>query len=142
MYPKVLVISVKPEFAYRILSGEKTIELRKNTPSVTEGDLVIIYATQPVKAIVGYCKVSGIVKDNPSNIWDKYSEVTGISKQGFMSYYSNTLTAIGIKLKDVNPLSKNFTLKQVKAVIPKFKPPQSFAYLTLAEAISTYKHLS
>ena len=142
MERKVLVISVKPEYAYKILSGEKKIELRKNTPKVSKDDLVIIYATNPLKAIVGYCRVRGIIIDNPKNIWNSYKNEAGISKDGFSAYYRNSLYATGILFKDVNSLSNRFTLERVKSFLPNFKPPQSFSYISISDTLNTYKFIS
>ena len=44
----ILLISVKPEFAEKILRGEKTIELRKSAPKKVDiEDYILIYVTSP-----------------------------------------------------------------------------------------------
>ena len=45
----ILLISVKPEFAKKIINGEKTIELRKSTPKrVNKDNYILIYVTSPI----------------------------------------------------------------------------------------------
>lgn len=54
---KYLFIAVKPEYANKLISGQKDIELRKMRPHIQPGDYVIIYASAPVKAVIGFGKV-------------------------------------------------------------------------------------
>ena len=42
---KSVLISIQPEWCYRILSGEKTIEIRKNKPNLTTPFKCYIYCT-------------------------------------------------------------------------------------------------
>ena len=58
---KYLFIAVKPEYANKLISGEKDIELRKTKPHVQAGDYVIIYASAPAKAVWGYGKIKRII---------------------------------------------------------------------------------
>lgn len=95
-----------------------------------------------MKAIIGYGIVKDIVKDTPANIWNRFKDIAGISKKNYLEYYSDSTIATGILFSGVNTLNENFTLKNVKTVLPKFYPPQSFAYLTVDEILSTYRHLA
>ena len=59
---KYLFVSIKPEFTEKILSKEKSIELRKVRPHVVSGDYVIIYASAPVMGVVGIARVKHIIE--------------------------------------------------------------------------------
>lgn len=50
--PKTIIISIHPEYAEKILTGEKTYELRTRLPQ-DKPERMIIYATAPVSAVVG-----------------------------------------------------------------------------------------
>lgn len=130
---KVLVVSIKPEFANKIFSGEKTIELRKATPNVQKGDIIIIYVTNPVKAFKGIGKVEEIVQGTPKVIWKNYSKSSGISKETFFDYYSNAYKAVGILLCDIQELESEISLNDIILHLPKFSPPQTFKYSSKAE---------
>ena len=57
----LLIISVKPKYAEKILRGEKTIELRKCAPKkVGKDDYILIYVTAPVKELWGIYKIEKI----------------------------------------------------------------------------------
>lgn len=86
---KYLFIAVKPEYANKLISGQKDIELRKMRPHIQPGDYVIIYASAPVKAVIGFGKVKNIIECTPNEMWAKYSLRLGIMQQDFESYYVN-----------------------------------------------------
>ena len=105
---KYLFISVKPEFANKILTREKCIELRKIKPHVSSGDYVIIYASSPKKCVIGFGEIKQIIETTPEQMWKKYSKVLGIDEPRFYSYYKDKNKAIGIEIgtiKSINPIS-------------------------------------
>lgn len=125
---KYLFIAVKPEYANKLISGKKDIELRKMKPNILPGDYVIIYASAPIKAVVGFGKVKAIIMCSPQEMWNKHSERLGIDIQGFNSYYSGYNKAIGIEfemIKEVSPIG----LKELRDVDPNFHPPQIYRYV-------------
>lgn len=126
---KILLISVRPEFAEKILNGTKTIELRKSCPSVDIGDLVVIYSTLPEKAIVGTCVVERIIKKAPHQLWRQYSNKLGIDKKRYFEYFKDTEVAVGIILNSIDKLDQKLSLDSVRRAIPEFSPPQTFRYL-------------
>jgi len=126
---KSLLISVKEEYTNKILSGEKTIELRKCIPNVSPGDEVLIYCTAPIKAIVGRATVKDVLVHSPNQMWKLHSAKLGISKLAFMDYYNNHGKAIGIVLTDVKKMQKTIELKQLRNRLPNFSPPQTYKYI-------------
>lgn len=126
---KYLLISVKPEFANKILNNEKTIELRKTKPNVKTGDYVIIYSSSPVKAILGFGLIKNIIVSTPIQMWENYSLNVGIDKLRFIEYYKDKERSIGIEIehiKRVNPIS----LKEIKVIETNFHPPQIYRYIS------------
>lgn len=126
---KYLFIAVKPEYANKLISGKKDIELRKMKPNVQPGDYVIIYASAPVKAVVGFGKVKSIIMCSPQEMWNKHSERLGIDIQGFYSYYNGYNNAVGIEFEMIKPVAP-IGLLELKNVDPNFHPPQIYRYVT------------
>ena len=55
-----ILLSIHPKWAELILSGEKTIEVRKTVPKeLCEGERIFLYETAPVKKITGYVRFVG-----------------------------------------------------------------------------------
>lgn len=126
---KYLFIAVKPEYANKLIFGKKDIELRKMKPNVQPGDYVIIYASAPVKAVVGFGKVKTIIMCNPQEMWNKHSARLGIDKQGFYSYYNGYNKAVGIEFEMIKPIAP-IGLMELRNVDPTFNPPQIYRYVT------------
>jgi predicted transcriptional regulator len=126
---KYLFISVKPEFAEKIISKEKKIELRKVKPNVTVGDYVIIYASSPIKSIIGFGMIQKIIETTPKQMWETYSSLLGIDKSRFDDYYYGKKMAIGIKIKKIQQITP-IHLEDLRNVTPNFQPPQIYRYVS------------
>jgi Uncharacterized conserved protein len=132
---KYLFIAVKPEYANKLISGQKDIELRKMRPHVQQGDYVIIYASAPIKAVIGFGKIKQIIECNPKSLWERYSDRLGINKQSYFSYYDGYHKAIGIEfdmIKSVTPIR----LEDLRKVDPNFQPPQIYRYVTNEDIVT------
>lgn len=127
----LLIISVKPEYARKILKGKKTIELRKCAPKrVGKDDYILIYVTAPVKVLLGVYKIENIIKENPNTLWENFGKQTGITKQEYNDYYKENKNAFGIQLQEVKNLFKHsIKLDSLKNLIPGFMPPQTYGYI-------------
>lgn len=134
----VLVISLKPEFANKILSGSKKIELRKCSPRLNNGSLVIIYATAPIKSVVGYCILQEVISASPNEVWNSYKEDLGIDKNRYFEYYQGYSKAVGLKVNQVKTLRESIPLSKIREQWPRFSPPQSFLYIPKLELMKSY----
>ena len=54
---RMVVLSLKPRFAEAILSGVKTVELRRTVPKIVVPTRALLYATTPVRALLGTCVI-------------------------------------------------------------------------------------
>ena len=129
---KYLFIAVKPEYAKKLISGEKDIELRKTKPHVQAGDYAIIYASAPAKAVWGFGKIKRIILCSPQEMWANYSTRLGIKEQDYLMYYKKSNKSVGIEfemIKPINPIS----LAELRRVDPNFHPPQIYRYVTNEE---------
>jgi predicted transcriptional regulator len=140
--PKFIFISVRPDYAFKIINKQKTIELRKNMPSVETGDYLIIYATMPVKTVIGYAKIKKVFKTHPLKMWNEHSDKLGIDKKAFDKYYSGSKVSIGIEINSVTKLNTGIPLQKIKDVFPSFTPPQTYKYFTNIQALKLYKLVS
>ena len=125
---KLIVISIKPEFAQKIFDGSKTIELRKSSPKVNSGDLLIVYSTYPEMAILGVCRIKEVIIYSPEQMWELHSQALGIDQRRFFEYYSGARSAVGIVLENTRRFKVKITLDNLKQQLPNFSPPQTFKY--------------
>ena len=132
---KFLFISVKPEFAEKIISEEKTIELRTLKPNISTDDYIIIYASSPLKSVVAFGRIKNILKMAPQKMWSNFSSCLGIDKQRFDDYYKGKLYAIGIEFNEVTKIEP-VHLNDLRNIDPQFHPPQIYKYIS---NINNYK---
>jgi len=142
-----LLMSVKPEFAERIMRGKKTIELRRKFSTRWIGQRINIYASAPVMSLVGEARIVGVVSKRPEEIWQDFHEQISCSRPEFDAYAAGANELYAIKLDDVRPYRERLPLVQISHLIKEqLTPPQS--YLTLeknkpwakAVSIAAYLH--
>ncbi|APG03522.1 hypothetical protein BJI69_06080 [Luteibacter rhizovicinus DSM 16549] len=121
-----VLLSIKPEYAEKILLGEKRFEFRKAVPKNAAVRTIVIYATMPVGKVVGEFEVGGILAERPRNIWSMTSAFAGITKRFFNEYFEGRTTAYAIKVKSPKRYDKPLDLS---SVLTSGIPPQSFCYL-------------
>ncbi len=126
---KILLLSIRPKFAEKIFSGEKTIELRRIPPKVEMNDLVVVYVSSPVKAIWGIFVVECIEESDLVTFWEKNKARTGVSETEYLNYFEGTEKVYGIKLKDPLLSDHPIPLNEIRRDSPGFHPPQLYRYL-------------
>ena len=62
------LLSVKPEYAEKILSGEKIHESRRRVFKRKDVDILVIYATRPQCGVVAEARIGGIMESTPAPI--------------------------------------------------------------------------
>lgn len=120
-----ILMSIKPVYVEKILSGEKCFEYRKTLPKKNVIDKIIIYSGVPVKKVVGEVKVKDILVENKEVLWNKTKEKSGTTKEFYDSYFKDKEIAIAYELGEVkiyNPY------KELSDFGINFAP-QSFIYL-------------
>ena len=133
----VALMSINPQYASLILTGEKRVEFRKRriNPRVSH---IVIYATSPVKKIIGYFKVKKIEEESPTKLWKRYREIGGIDATIFKKYYSNCIQGVAIEVGKVYSFGDPLPI----SVLGKsYSPPQSFSYLD-STALEILKNLN
>ena len=120
-----VLLSIKPEFAYKIFDGTKKFEFRKSIFKNANVRDVVVYASSPVQKVIGEFSNAEILNDDVETIWNETARYSGITRNFYMSYFSNKDKAYAIKIgktkryrqaRDLSDYNLNFA-------------PQSFAYL-------------
>ncbi len=130
----MVLLSIKPKYADKIFNGTKTVELRRICPKVTEGDIILVYVSSPVKALVGEFEVKKIVEAPLRVLWKKVQNYAGINRNEFNLYYTGANVGYGIFLKKAWRLAEPLHLESLKKEWPNFHPPQIYRYLTPEQA--------
>jgi predicted transcriptional regulator len=129
-FTRDLLVSLHPRHASNILTGEKTVELRRRFPEQhTRGALALIYSTAPVQAIVGVARIKHVLKLPVLRIWKEYGAAACVSKAEINAYFSGLREGCVILLEAAQPLKRQVT---IEALYSRFGvvPPQSYRYVT------------
>lgn len=127
------IISIRPEYAALIASGEKTVELRRRVPAVAAGTRLWIYATLPLGAVIGTALVHKVVRGAPTTIWNDWREEANVTRAVYREYFSGAAEAVALVLRDgrhVGPIS----LSDLRLSWGEFHPPQVMSLLTASES--------
>lgn len=123
-----VVLSIRPQYSEKILSGDKTVELRRRFPvSAPRGAMAYIYSTSPVRAMVGIAEIKNVLKLPVYQIWTRFEEHASIGKDDFDKYFEGLDFGYVLVFDDVRSLSRSIPLAELREQFG-FEPPQSFLY--------------
>ena len=120
-----VLLSIKPEFVEKIFAGTKKYEFRKSLVIRSDVKIVVIYASAPIKRVVGEFEIDDILSDDVNTIWERTKMHSGISREFYNTYFKNRKTANAIQIghliryEETRPLS-DYNINQA---------PQSFCYI-------------
>ena len=119
-----MLLSIKPEYVNKIISGQKKYEFRKF--HCREGiDTIVVYATAPVKKVVGEVSLVDIIEGDVEHVWRKTRDFGGILEKDYKAYYEGRRVAIAYQLGKVTLYDEPMELKDLGLDYV----PQSFAYI-------------
>ena len=134
MNPPLILISIKQQYAEAILDGTKTVEFRKISFPKRVGTMVL-YATSPVKKIVGLVKVRAVVVLSPEGAWRKYHKRGAIDRRSFNAYYAGSKKAVCLELENPPPAAAG----GVTRISPHPTPPGAKAPGVRAKFVKAYR---
>lgn len=133
---KFVLMSIKPQYANAIMCGQKKVEFRRQIFDVNV-ERVYVYASFPMKKLIGYFEVDKVICDFPDFLWKQFGKMGSIAKGDFFSYFNNCNYGYAIVIKSVCRFSKDCLISEVFG--DNFRVPQSYRYIN---NITTIRKLS
>lgn len=130
--PDLMILSIHPRHVTSILSGRKTVELRRTRPNVTSGQPIVIYATSPESALVAVGTVEHVEVSSPS--WLRQPALlraAQISRQEYDAYYAGSQKAVALHLGNVTTLQNRVALSHLRQR-RRYTPPQTWHFFDAA----------
>ena len=118
--PRYLFLPIHPRWALAILDGSKRWELRTKRPSVETGDVVVLYATSPLRAVVGSFKVGEIVSGEPDAVWRAVRGEIASTRAGYVEIFGEAPVVHAIKVRSP---------RRVAPYTPRFQVGQGWRFL-------------
>ena len=120
-----VLLSIKPEFALKIFDGSKGYEYRRIIFKRAEVSTVVVYASDPIKKVIGEFEIGEILHDEPLALWAKTRAWAGITERKFLEYFENRAKGYAITVKEARTYDTPMSLNDLLVSCP----PQSFMYL-------------
>lgn len=123
-----VVLSIRPHYSEKIMEGRKTVELRRRFPiSAPGGTIAYIYATSPVRAMVGVAEIRDVLKLPVEQIWAEFEGAASVGRTDFQKYFQGLDFGFALLFDDVRSFSRPIPLDELRQKFG-FEPPQSFLY--------------
>src|SRR5215470_9075562 len=121
-----VLLSIKPEFAELILSGEKRYEFRRVCFRNSGVHTVLIYATLPIGKVVGQFDIEEVISDSPMRLWERTKSFAGLTRSLFRQYFSGRTVAYALAIRNPRRFARPLDLSKF---VPSGTAPQSFCYV-------------
>ena len=136
-----LLMSIKAEHARKVVFGTKKVEIRRMFSKKWTGCKVSIYASKPESSLVGEALISKVVPGKPENIWERFHDQIGCTRDEYDKYTGSKSEIYAVVLENAKPFLKSIPLKEVSNLTKKkLRPPQNYYNLSnntkWAEAVS------
>lgn len=125
----VVLLSVRTPHVHRLLSGIKTVELRRRPWRVPDGTTALLYESRDRRAIVGSVVVESTVVGSRSAIWAAFGARSGLTRREYREYFAGAAVAVAISVGRARQLDEPLTLGELRRRNPSFYVPQSYRYM-------------
>lgn len=126
--PRNVIISIRPEYAFKIISGEKVVELRRRFPVENiAGGTALIYASSPIKKIIGHAVIQEVKKMPIDELWDSFYKEACVSKEFFYAYFDGVSEGFALIMQKPAELNEPVDMKRLKEEFL-LSVPQSYRY--------------
>ena len=124
---RIVLMSIKPKFGYRILRGRKKFELRRYCPEgrIRSGDVIFLYFSHPVKAVLCVFKAGRVfegTRDELKLIASKFKD-NGLGEEDW-SYLDARRPGMMIEVKKPRRI-RRISLESLRGRFG-VEPPQSY----------------
>ena len=128
---RLIVISIMSYYARQIFAETKGYEFRKSP--FKDCDLnkkIYVYSAKEDKALIGYMKVSDILKGNTNQILKATGYDVRPDGHEIVDYYGqNFQRCCALKLYDVTEFEEYLTLRDMRKINPNVQLPQYYSYI-------------
>lgn len=129
-----VVLSVREPHAQAIMEGRKTIEVRRRFSERWSGCRASVYAAG-VGALLGEVTIEEVVRGDPIELWERFSEGMGCSFESFSEYVGDREEVFVLRLAQARPYASPLPLSQLSSLISaNLRPPQSYCTSAGSEA--------
>lgn len=125
---RMMALALKPRFAESILSGAKTVEVRRVAPKIEMPAKALLYASTPTQAIIGCCDIIGSdVQSDIDKLWASHGPCMGLPRSEFDAYLAGAASGTALSLARPARFGAPVGLRQMREM--GLRPPQSYSFI-------------
>lgn len=109
-----------------ILNGKKRYEFRRVIFKLQSVTGVVLYASSPIRRVVGEFEIDGILSLGVAELWARTKEHSGIDRDSYESYFAGRRMGYAIKIKNVKRYPEYKEIREFNIR----HTPQSFTYIS------------
>lgn len=125
----IVLLSIDEEWATAIMDGDKLYEYRRQPPTIDPPYRVVLYATQPVEAVVGAFITHTVVEQPVDELVDETVHQTPHTPEEIRSYFAGKDEGAAIRVGGWVGYDDPVSVDQLRHAAPEFCAPQNFRYL-------------
>lgn len=130
---EAVILSVKPCWAEAILTGKKTVELRRKfTSKLPPGSTAFIYASAPTSSLVGVVIIERVWCSTPQKLWLEIRSKANVSFNDYQAYFAGAPSASALFLSNAQRFEPPLHIGDLRAQFS-FHPPVSWRRATPEE---------
>ena len=123
-------LPVHPKYMSLLLSGAKTVELRRRFPELPAGTPVVLYSTTPVRAVVALSSIRRVEVDTLEALWARFGSNAAVSRDVFDLYFDGLDRGTAVLLSPPQPLQRPVLLQELRRSFDQFTIPQNYRYVS------------
>lgn len=133
---RAAILSVRPRFAEALLDGSKTVEIRRRRARITSGSVCLVYASSPMRALVGAIQVQFTDLGTPDSLWQRWGAETGLGRAEYDAYLVDSSEPCAIVVRAATRFASPVALSELRRRQHAFVTPQSYRFLREGELAS------
>lgn len=130
---RVALLSLRPRFADALLSGVKTVEVRRRRAHLESGSLCLIYASSPVCSVLGAVRVVAVETGSAETLWDGWGKHTFLERAEYDAYLDGSASPCAIVVEGATRFAAPAPLRELRRNVDSFVAPQSYRFLREVE---------
>src|SRR5438105_4886644 len=109
-----ILISLEPHHSDNVLSGRKTVEIRRRRVHVQPGTRIRIYTKRPRARVDGFAIVESVHNGSREELWTRFGSKLAVTRPLYDAYMSGCRIGCAIVIRSVFPLDKAIPLEEVR----------------------------
>lgn len=126
-----LIMSIRPEYAERILAGTKTVEIRRRFSTARVPATCVLYASSPVQQVVGQVNIVRATRLDPYQAWVRFGQRAQCSQREMVDYASGANEVSVLELANPLRYPTPVALSTIRSWMDRsMRPPQNHSLIS------------